>query len=89
MPLLSTCVENAFHSLEEAAAERPLGTEDIFLHVARFGTGASTAQLRAHGITPERIDEMLGQPGRERAAEEAGDGSRGAQQRAGEPGEQR
>lgn len=87
MPLLSTCVENAFRHLGKGDdAERRLVAEDVFVHVAKFGTGPSTAQLRAHGVTPERIDELIEQLGLEQPDGESRGGNRAPQeQRAGEP----
>lgn len=69
-PLLSTCVENALtHLGRQADPEHKLSAAEVFVDVAKHGTGASVAQMRELGITPETIDrygEELGWEIRER-----------------------
>jgi serine/threonine protein kinase len=63
-PLLASCVESAFHHLgDQAKPERKLAVEDVFVDVAKYGTGASVVQLRTHGVTPETIDRLVKQLG--------------------------
>ena len=63
-PKLSTCVENALvHLGSHASPAHRLGTEDVFVDVAKFGTGPSVARLRAHGVTPGVIDQIVEQLG--------------------------
>jgi hypothetical protein len=61
-PALSNCVENALAQLgRNANPKRKLTLPDVFVDVAKFGTGSSVARLRAHGVTPEVIDRLVGQ----------------------------
>jgi serine/threonine protein kinase len=63
-PELSTCVENALLNLGgQASPEHKLGAQDVFVDVAKFGTGPSVTQLRVHGFTPDQIDRLVGQLG--------------------------
>jgi hypothetical protein len=63
-PLLSTCVENALLHLSEAAdPKHPLSTAEVFVDVAKHGRGASVANLREHGVTPEKIDQLTREAG--------------------------
>jgi hypothetical protein len=63
-PQLSTCVENALRHLgAEADPERRLSTAEVFVEVAKHGAGASVAQLRELGITPEKIDQLARESG--------------------------
>ena len=45
-----------------------LGVEDVFVDVAKYGKGPSVQRLRAHGVSPERIDRYLDQLGLEVAS---------------------
>jgi hypothetical protein len=63
-PKLSTCVENAL--LHLGAAKPPghkLVPEEVFVDIAKFGTGPSVVKLRTHGVTPELIDRFVSQLG--------------------------
>ncbi len=63
-PKLSTCVENALLHLGEAKGPgHKLGAEEVFVDVAKFGTGPSVIRLRSHGVTPEMIDGFVRQLG--------------------------
>jgi hypothetical protein len=63
-PLLSTCVENALSRLgQRSSGERRLTAEDVFVDVAKYGTGASVVRLRTYGVTPEMVDHLVGQLG--------------------------
>jgi len=68
-PLLSDCVENALRHLgTQDNLKRGLGVEDVFVDVAKYGRGPSVQRLRAHGVSPERIDRYLDQLGLEVAS---------------------
>jgi hypothetical protein len=59
-PQLSTCVENALSHLgRKADPHHKLSTAEVFVDVAKHGTGASVAHLRKQGITPEEIDRLV------------------------------
>ncbi|MGA2253314.1 MAG: serine/threonine-protein kinase [Thermoguttaceae bacterium] len=63
-PLLSNCIENAFNHLGQHAVQgRKLATEDVFVDVAKFGTGPSVARLRDYGVTPQIMDRLVAQLG--------------------------
>jgi hypothetical protein len=53
-------VENALSQLgKKAAPGHKLSTAEVFVDVAKYGTGPSVAQLREQGITPEEIDRLV------------------------------
>jgi hypothetical protein len=59
-PQLSTCVESALSHLgKKADPHHKLSTAEVFVDVAKHGTGASVAHLREQGITPEKIDRLV------------------------------
>jgi hypothetical protein len=59
-PQLSTCVENALlHLGKKADPQHKLSTAEVFVDVAKHGTGPSTALLREKGVTPEKIDQLV------------------------------
>src|SRR5262245_11375576 len=59
-PQLSTCVENALaHLGKRADPHHKLSTAEVFVEVAKHGTGPSVAHLRGQGITPEQIDRLV------------------------------
>jgi ATP-dependent Clp protease ATP-binding subunit ClpA len=63
-PLLSTCVQNALVRLGPKVDSRhKLTSADVFVDVAKHGSGSSVARLREHGVTEERIDQMVKQLG--------------------------
>jgi hypothetical protein len=63
-PLLSSCVEGALTRLGKKADPRhPLSAKEVFVDVAKHGTGASVAQLRQHGVSAEEIDRLVGELG--------------------------
>jgi hypothetical protein len=62
--LLSTCVEGALLRLSrDAAPGHKLSAAEVFVEVARHGTGASVAQLRECGVTAEEVVRLARQPG--------------------------
>jgi hypothetical protein len=59
-PQLSTCVENALSHLgKRAGPQHKLSTAEVFVDVAKHGTGPSVAYLREQGINPETIDRLV------------------------------
>ncbi len=59
-PQLSTCVENALSHLgKKANPHHKLSVAEVFVDVAKHGTGPSVAHLREQGITPEKIDGLV------------------------------
>lgn len=62
LDLVSSCVQ---HSLGHFAttAEPSLSGEEIFVDIARHGTGASVQRLRTHGIDETKINEIVRQLG--------------------------
>jgi hypothetical protein len=59
-PELSPCMESALSHLGRKTDSRhKLSTADVFLDVAKHGTGASVLHLREQGVTPEKIDELV------------------------------
>jgi hypothetical protein len=59
-PQLSTCVENALSHLgKRADPQHKLSTAEVFVDVAKHGTGPSVAHLREQGVTPETIDQLI------------------------------
>jgi hypothetical protein len=62
--LLSSCLEGALLRLSRGAASgHKLSAAEVFVELARRGTGASVAQLREHGITAAEIDRLARQAG--------------------------
>ena len=56
----SSCVTSSLNELKEVTSENdPIETEDLFIDVAKYGTGASVRRLRANGITREKVDELV------------------------------
>lgn len=63
-PRLSRCVANALLQLGAAKpAWHKLAPEEVFVDIARYGTGPSVVKLRAHGVSPEWIDRSVRQLG--------------------------
>ena len=62
--LFSGCVQDSLNNLvPQTNTREKLSTEDIFLDIARYGKGDSVRQLRTHGISVNRINELVGQLG--------------------------
>ncbi len=59
-PPLSPCVRSSVESLgelnEQSESITPL---DLFVDLARHGGGSTVSTMRSHGISPERINELL------------------------------
>jgi nucleoside phosphorylase len=63
-PNFSSCVEGSLrHIGQHATSNRKLSGEDVFVDIAKYGTGTSVAQLRTHGISAQKIDQIVKQLG--------------------------
>jgi hypothetical protein len=61
---ISTCLEDSLASLApKSTSQRRLASEDLFVDIARYGTGASIRRLRTHGIDRETIHRIVQQLG--------------------------
>lgn len=61
---LSDCVNESLVQLTATVGrDRQVTLEDVFIDVAKHGTGASVSQLRTHGVDPDKIDQIVGQLG--------------------------
>lgn len=59
-PLLSNCVGESLKSLvPKATSQNRLTSADVFVDIAKHGTGYLAKQLWSHGITQERINELV------------------------------
>ena len=59
-PLLSDCIEDSLnHFVVPGALPKKLSPVDIFVDIGMYGHGPSVARLRAHGITPEALEERV------------------------------
>jgi hypothetical protein len=59
-PWLSHCIKGSLHRLGNVLRPgQQLSALDVFIDIARNGTGESVALLRKHHITPEKIDAIL------------------------------
>jgi hypothetical protein len=60
----SSCVQNSLDQLtSKSRIGNKLNVEELFVDIARNGTGASVRRLRTHGIDISRIDEIVRQLG--------------------------
>lgn len=60
----SSCVQDSLeHLVSRSSHERRLAAEDVFVDIARHGTGASVRHLRTHGVDAGRVDEIVRQLG--------------------------
>ena len=59
-PWLSHCVASSIKRLGEKVGDNgKISATDVFVDIAKRGTGSSVAQLRKHGIDSTRIDHIL------------------------------
>jgi serine/threonine protein kinase len=59
-PLLSDCIRDSLSQFMEAAPlPRKLSPVDVFVDIGKHGHGASVARLRQHGVTAEKIEELV------------------------------
>jgi len=57
---LSDCVEDSLrHLAPKATQDRKLTAADVFVDIARYGTGDSIARFRSHGVTPEKVRKIV------------------------------
>lgn len=60
----SPCIASAFSNLaSEATADKRLSSEDIYIDIARHGTGKSTRLLRSHDVSKSDVEDIVGQLG--------------------------
>jgi hypothetical protein len=61
---ISSCIEDSLENLTpKVTSHRRLGSEDLFVDIARYGTGPSIRRLRTHGIDRESIHRIVHQLG--------------------------
>ena len=62
--LISSCIEDSLESLApKTTSQRRLASEDVFVDIARYGTGPSVRRLRSHGIDRDSIHKIVQQLG--------------------------
>ena len=59
MESFSPCINSAVSSLLPKASERLISSEDVFVDIARYSGGKSTALLRSKGVTKEKVESMV------------------------------
>ena len=60
----SACVQDSVEHLSpKATTSDKLSSEDVFVDIAKNGTGTSVKRLRSHGVDGARIDQIVGQLG--------------------------
>jgi hypothetical protein len=61
---ISSCIEDSLENLApKVTSQRRLASEDLFVDIARHGTGPSVHRLRTHGIDRESIHRIVHQLG--------------------------
>ncbi len=61
---LSSCMNNSFDALlKQATPEHKIASEDVFIDIAKYGTGKSVRRLRTHGISEKQVDAIVEQLG--------------------------
>lgn len=59
-PEFSGCVRDSLTHLSQKATEyNRVSSIDMFVDIAKYGTGGSVKRLRTHGVTPEKIDQIV------------------------------
>jgi hypothetical protein len=57
---LSGCIEDSLrHLAPKATQSRKITAADMFVDIARYGSGASVERFRSHGITPEKVSKIV------------------------------
>lgn len=57
---LSACVKESLRTLSsKSTPERKISSTDVFVDIAKHGTGSSVARLREHGVTAEQIEHLV------------------------------
>jgi hypothetical protein len=63
-PQFSACIADSLNHIGQKATLRDtLSSTELFVDIAKYGTGNSVTQLRQHGINPEKIDTLIRQFG--------------------------
>ncbi|HCR72286.1 MAG TPA: hypothetical protein DIW23_12635, partial [Anaerolineae bacterium] len=63
-PVLSSCVEDSITALSRKSdSQNKISATDMFVDIAKYGTGKSVTRLRTNGVTPEKVDEIINQLG--------------------------
>jgi len=61
---LSGCVNDSLtHLAPQATKDDQLTSAELFVDIAKFGTGNSVAKLRKAGVTPEVVDQLVADSG--------------------------
>jgi hypothetical protein len=62
--VLSSCVSTSIRNIAPyASSDRLITAEDVFVDIAKHGTGASVKRLRDYNVTPEHIDYLVREKG--------------------------
>ena len=62
--MFSNCVQDSLDNLvPKSTPDEKLSTEDVFVDIARHGTGSSVQRLRTHGVSANAINELVRQMG--------------------------
>lgn len=60
----SPCINSAMSGLTpEVGSEERLSSEDVYIDIARHGTGKSTRLLRNQGVSKADVEQIVGQLG--------------------------
>lgn len=63
-PILSNCVDDSLkHLSQKATPQNKLSSADVFVDIAKYGTGRSVRRLRTYGVTPEKVTDIVEQLG--------------------------
>lgn len=63
-PNLSSCVTESLKKIApHSSFDRKLTTKDVFVDIAKHGTGSSVRRLRTNGVSATQIDEIVNQLG--------------------------
>ena len=58
------CVTDSLaHIGQRASSKRKLSSQDVFVDIAKHGTGSSVKRLRTHGVSAKEIDQIVKQFG--------------------------
>lgn len=61
---LSACVEESLKELvPKSTKEHKISSIDLFVDIAKHGTGSSVEQLRRYDVTPGKVDRLVGELG--------------------------
>ncbi len=60
----SPCINSAMSNLTPKVSDTDrLSSEDVYIDIARHGTGKSTRLLRNHGVSKDVVEQIVGQLG--------------------------